>query len=215
MKIEIWSDFVCPFCYLGKRHLEYALNQLQLIDKVEIEYRSFELAPNQKPYDGTSIHNLLANKYGMSLAEAKKANERVGEAAMKVGLKYNFDEMKYTNTFDAHRLAKYAKTFGKEKEIVEKIMEGYFINSLLISDYETLADFAMSVGLDRNEVIKVLEDKRSYEDEVRYDENLANKLGINGVPYIRINEKYVISGAHPINVFVEKIKLAWDNELEA
>lgn len=213
MKIEVWSDFVCPFCYLGKRYLENALAGFPNKDEVENEYRSFELAPNGPLYSGQKMHELLSQKYGMSIEDAKKSNEHIGSEAKKVGLDYHFDEMKYTNTFDAHRLAKYAGTVGKEKQITEKIMYAYFTESKLISDHDTLIQIAESVGLDNKIVMDVLNDKTRFENEVRMDENLANKMGITGVPYFLINKKYVISGAHPIEVFVDTIKAAWkDNK---
>lgn len=212
MKIEVWSDFVCPFCYLGERHLEQALAQFPDKDTVEIEFRSFELEPNQPLYSGMKMHELLAKKYGMSIEDAKAANERVGKEAAKVGLEYHFDEMKYTNTFDAHRLAKYAKTVGKEKQIIDKIFSAYFTESKLISDQDTLVQIAESEGLDKDTVLKVLNDKTKYANDVRNDEEFARKLGVQGVPFFLINQKHVISGAHPIEVFVDTIKTAWKEE---
>lgn len=215
MKMEIWSDFVCPFCYIGKRHLEHALAQFPDKDNVEIVYRSFELDPNQPLFAGENMHELLSMKYGMSKSDATKANERVGREAAKVGLEFHFEEMKFTNSFDAHRLAKYAKTVGKEKEIIEKLYYAFFTESKLISDHDTLAHIAESVGLDKEIVNNVLKDRTRYEEEVRIDENLASQMGIRGVPYILINEKYVISGAQPIEVFLDTITTAWKDESHA
>ena len=208
MKIEVWSDFVCPFCYLGKRRLEQALAQFPDLDKVEIIYRSFELDPSQPIYSGQKMHELLSKKYGMSIEDAKKANESIGREASKVGLEFHFDEMKYTNTFDAHRLAKYAKTVGMEKQIIEKIYYAYFTESKLISDHDILTQIAESEGLDKKAVISVLNDRTRFENDVRNDENLASQMGITGVPFIVINQKHVISGAQPIETFVDTIKNA-------
>jgi predicted DsbA family dithiol-disulfide isomerase len=214
MKIQIWSDFVCPFCYLGKRHLERALEQLPNQEKVEIEYRSFELDPNQPLYSGINMYQLLSKKYNMSIEDAIKANERIGRQAAKVGLDYNFDEMKPTNTFDAHRLMKYAKTMGKEEQIVEKIFSSYFTEAKLISDHDTLVEIAVSVGLDRDTVIAVLKDNSMYENDVRRDESMARQYGITGVPYMLINQKYAISGAQPIEAFMEALqKVGQEEEL--
>src|SRR5690606_33635733 len=115
-KIEIWSDFVCPFCYIGKRRLETALNQFEHREKVKIEYKSFELNPKATTKPSQSFHEYLATEKGISIEHAKELNERVGREALSVGLKYNFDTMQHTNTFDAHRLAKYAesKNLGEE-----------------------------------------------------------------------------------------------------
>jgi predicted DsbA family dithiol-disulfide isomerase len=212
MNIEIWSDFVCPFCYLGKRHLEYALDQFPNKDMVEIVYRSFELDSNQPLYSGNKIQELLSKKYGMSIEDAIKSTEHIGREARKVGLDYNFDEMKYTNTFDAHRLAKYAKTVGKEKQIIERILYAFFTESKLISDHDTLIQLAQSEGLDKEIVMDVLNDRTKFEHDVRIDENLARQMSITGVPYIIINQKHIISGAQPIEVFIETIKAAWEEE---
>lgn len=212
MKIEVWSDFVCPFCYLGKRNLEHALAQFPEQDMVEIVYRSFELDPSYPLYAGKDIHELLSLKYGMSKEDARKANEQIGREATKVGLDFHFDEMKYTNTFDAHRLAKYAKTVGKENQLIEKIYYAYFTESKLISDHETLTQISESVGLDREIVMDILQDKSKYENDVRVDENIARQMGVSGVPFILINQKYSISGAQPTEVFIDTIRTAWQDE---
>lgn len=212
MKIEIWFDFICPFCYLGKRRLENALAQLPNQDKVEIEYRSFELDPAQPLYSGKNVYQLLSEKYRMSIEEAIKANESIGRQATEDGLSYHFDEMKPTNTFDAHRLVKYAKTVGKEKEITEKIFYNYFTESELISEHDTLVQIAVAEGLDRDAVFAVLKDRSRYEYDIRNDEALAQQNGVTGVPYILINQKYVISGAQPAEVFKNTIQKIWQEE---
>jgi predicted DsbA family dithiol-disulfide isomerase len=212
MKIDVWMDFICPFCYMGKHHLEQALAQFPYKDKVEIEYKSFELDPDQPLYSGKNIYQLLADKYKMSIEEAISANERIGKQATKVGLNFYFDEMKPTNTFDAHRLAKYAKTVNKEKQLTEKIFHGYFTEAKLISDHGTLTEIAVAEGLDRNTVNAVLEDSSRYANEVRSDEALARKYGITGVPFFLINEKYAVSGAQPIEVILDALQKAWKKE---
>jgi len=212
MKIDVWMDYICPFCYLGKRHLEQALAQFPYNEKVEIEYKSFELNPDQPKYSGQNIYQLLAEKYGMSIEEAINANESVGRQAAEVGLNYYFDEMKPTNTFDAHRLAKYAKTVGKEKQITEKLFHSYFTEAKLISDHDTLSKIAVLEGLDRDTVIAILEDSSRYENEVRSDEALARKYGITGVPFFLINQKYAISGAQPIEAILDAVQKAWQEE---
>ncbi len=212
MKIEIWFDFICPFCYLGKRRLENALAQLPNQDKIVIEYRSFELDPAQPLYSGKNVYQLLSEKYRMSIEEAIKANESIGRQATEAGLSYHFDEMKPTNTFDAHRLVKYAKTVGKEKEITEKIFYSYFTESELISEHDTLVEIAVAEGLDRDAIFAVLKDRSRYENDVRIDEDLAQRNGVTGVPYILINQKYVISGAQPAEVFKNTIQKIYQEE---
>ncbi len=212
MKIEVWSDFVCPFCYIGKRTLELALNQLPFKKQVEIEFKSYELDPNATPYSGESIHEILANKYNISVEKAKEMNEGVGKRAEAVGLIYHFDEMKPTNTFDAHRLSKFAKTQGKENIMTEKLLHAYFTESRLISDLDTLADLAEEVGLNRQEALQVLENKNLFTNEVRTDEKLARSYGITGVPFFLINQKYAISGAQPLESFIQALEKVWEEE---
>ncbi|RFB13403.1 DsbA family oxidoreductase [Bacillus sp. HNG] len=212
MKIEVWSDFVCPFCYVGKRRLEQALEQFTHRDQVEVEFKSFELDPNAKPYSGQSIHELLASKYGTSVAQAKQMNESVGQQAADVGLNYDFDAMKHTNTFDAHRLAKFAATEGKEKEMTEILLHSYFEEGKLISDHEVLADLAESVGLDRHATLDVLKDEKKFANDVRIDESLAQQIGVTGVPFFVINQKYAISGAQPTSTFLGALQQVWTEE---
>ncbi|MET1014411.1 MAG: DsbA family oxidoreductase [Paenisporosarcina sp.] len=212
MKIEVWSDFVCPFCYIGKRRLEMALDQFPHKNEVEVEFKSFELDPNAPMNSGMSIHEALASKYGMSIEDAKRNNEQVGQHAASVGLTFNFEEMKPTNTFDAHRLAKWAKEKGEEKAITENLLLAYFTESKNISDLETLADIAKASGLDRQEALDVLNEKTAYANDVRVDEAVAQQYGVSGVPYFIVNQKYAISGAQPLETFVGALQKVWEEE---
>jgi predicted DsbA family dithiol-disulfide isomerase len=148
----------------------------------------------------------------MSVEQAKQANQGVGQQAATVGLTFNFDEMKPTNTFDAHRLAKFAKMQGKETEVSEKLLNAYFTESKHIGDLETLADLAEIEGLNRQDVLNVLNDKDAYANEVRQDESLAQQYGVRGVPYFVINQKYAISGAQPTETFMGALQKVWEEE---
>jgi predicted DsbA family dithiol-disulfide isomerase len=212
MKIEVWSDFVCPFCYIGKRRLEEALSQFPQRDQVEVEFKSFELDPNSPKYSGKSIHEALAAKYGMTIEQAKQANQGVGQQAASVGLTFNFENMKPTNTFDAHRLAKFAKTQGKEAAITEKLLYAYFTESKNLGDDDTLADIAEASGLDRQETLNVIQDKNAYANDVRIDQAVAQQYRITGVPYFIINSKYAISGAQPTATFAGALQKVWEEE---
>ncbi|MGD6879608.1 DsbA family oxidoreductase [Bacillus infantis] len=212
MKIEVWSDFVCPFCYIGKRRLEGALMDFPYRDQVEVEFKSFELDPNAAPYSGRSIHEALAEKYGMSIEQAKQANVGVGQQAASVGLTFNFDEMKPGNTFDAHRLAKFAKTKGREAVLTEKLLNAYFTESKNIGDHEELAGLAEAAGLDREEALSILKDVKAYANDVRIDEGIARQYGVTGVPYFVINQKYAISGAQPAETFASALQKVWEEE---
>jgi predicted DsbA family dithiol-disulfide isomerase len=212
MKIEVWSDYVCPFCYIGKRRLELALDQFPHKDQVEVEFKSFELDPNSPKNIGQNIHEVLAQKYGMSVEKAKEANLGVGQQAASVGLTFNFDEMKPTNTFDAHRLAKFAQTQGKEAVVSERLLHAYFTESKHIGEFDTLANIAEAAGLNRQEVLNVLQDKNAYANDVRNDESLAQQYGVRGVPYFVINQKYAISGAQPTETFIGALQKVWEEE---
>ncbi|EJR47307.1 hypothetical protein IIM_04436 [Bacillus cereus VD107] len=212
MKIEVWSDFVCPFCYIGKRRLEMALERFPHRDDVEVEFKSFELDPNTPIYSGTSISEVLASKYGISVEEADRNNIQLGNHAASIGLSFNFEEMKPTNTFDAHRLAKFAKDQGKEKGITENLLFAYFTESRNLSDAETLAAIAEASGLDKQEALNVINNKNAYANEVRIDEAIAQQYKITGVPYFIVNQKYAISGAQPLETFVGALGQVWEEE---
>ncbi|MEK4436141.1 DsbA family oxidoreductase [Paenibacillus sp. FSL K6-2862] len=208
MKIEVWSDYVCPFCYIGKRRLESALEQFAHPNEVVIEYKSFELNPQASMYSGKNMHQKLSEKYGMSIEQAKKANAELGQQAAMMGLVYNFDQMKPTNTFDAHRLTQYAKSVGKDMELSEKLFYSYYTDAKLISDHDTLADIAESIGMNRDESMTVLHVQSKYANEVRSDESTAKQLGITGAPFFVIDRKYAISGAQPTEVFIKALNQA-------
>ncbi|ACJ33987.1 DsbA family oxidoreductase [Anoxybacillus flavithermus] len=214
MKIEIWSDFVCPFCYIGKRRLEEALSSFPHRENVEIIFRSFELDPNAKKETSLSIHEMIARKYGISVDEAKRANADIGKQAAALGLTFHFETMKPTNTFDAHRLAQYAKEKGKLDEVVERLFYAYFTESKRISDRNVLLELAEVAGLDRKEVEMMLDSER-YAEHVRNEEAIAAQLGVRGVPFFVLNQKYAISGAQPVDVFRQALEKVWAEEQQS
>ncbi|WP_226036618.1 DsbA family oxidoreductase [Aquibacillus saliphilus] len=212
MKIEVWSDFVCPFCYIGKRRLEMALDQFPDKDQVEVEFKSFELDPNAPKYTEQGIYQSLAAKMGTSEEQVREMNKGIIRQAADIGLTYNFDDMKTTNTFDAHRLAKLAKTLGKENELTENLLKSYFTDSKNVGDIETLADVAEASGINRNKALEVLKDDTSFANEVRSDERMAQQIGATGVPYFVVNQKYAISGAQPLETFTSALEKVWEEE---
>ncbi|MEW9110177.1 MAG: DsbA family oxidoreductase [Cytobacillus gottheilii] len=214
MKIQVWSDFVCPFCYIGKRRLEKAIAAFEHSEQVEVEFKSFELDPNAKTNNGENIHEMLAAKYGMSVQQAKQTNEGLKQQAAAEGLTFVFDEMKPTNTFDAHRLAKFAGEKGKEAVVTEKLLAAYFTESKNLSDHETLIAVAEEAGLSGDEVKEVLADEAKFANDVRIDEALAQQYQITGVPFFIINNKYAISGAQPQETFEGALKKVWEEENE-
>lgn len=210
MKIEVWSDFGCPFCYIGKRRLERALESFSHRDEIELVYRSFELDPGAPKDTESSIHELLAVKYGLSLEQAQESNRNVAQQAQTEGLTYNFDTIIPTNTFDAHRLAHYAGEQGRAKEMTERLFRAYFTDSLHIGDWDTLVRLAEEVGLEGTAVREVLE-QDTYADVVREDENEARRLGIRGVPFFVLRGKYAVSGAQPLEIFQGALLRAWED----
>lgn len=205
MKIEIWSDYVCPFCYIGERKLEQALKEMGVEESVEIEFKSFELNPNAEESYTESIDELIAKKYGMSLEQARFNNLRIIEAAKENGLTFNFEELKPTNTFKAHRLSFYAKEAGLQREYTEEIMKAYFTNSKLISEESVLLKIIEDLKLDRDRAKEIL-DSEMYTGDVREDEQQAYNLGIGGVPHFIFNQEYSISGAQPVEQFKAVLK---------
>ncbi len=209
MKVEIWSDYVCPFCYMGKRQFEAGLRQFEHREAVEVVYKSFELDPDV-PRDGNpDVHEMLASKYGMSREQAIDNTAGITRQAKALGLDYHFDRTIRTNTFDAHRLAHYAAAKGKLAEMTERLLKAHFTDALHIGDRGQLADLAAEAGLDRAEAARVLADGE-YADEVRADEREAGRLGVRGVPFFVVNRKYAISGAQPSEVFLGALRKAWD-----
>lgn len=211
MKVEIWSDFVCPFCYIGKRRFEQAMQQLPNREDIEVIFRSFELDPQAEREMKIDVHDLLAAKYGMTREQAKAANENVANQAKAVGLTYHFDTVIPTNSFDAHRLTHFAAKYGKMNEMAERLFKAYFTDSKHIGNRETLSELAAEVGLDKEEAAAVLVGNE-YSDAVRADEDEGHRLGIRGVPFFVINRKYAVSGAQPSEVFLEVLQKAWKED---
>ncbi len=211
MKIEVWSDYVCPFCYIGKRRLEEALASFPHRDKVEVEFKSFELDPHANYPKDASIHEILGKKYGTTFEEGKKMNDNMARQAETVGLTFNFDTAIPANTFLAHRFAKFAEIKGKAPELTERLLLAYFTESKDINDINTLVELAEEVGLNRLETEKMLQSS-DFEQDVRADEEEARAIGVQGVPFFVLNRKYAISGAQPTEVFVGALEKVWEEE---
>ena len=213
MKIEIWSDIFCPFCYIGKRRFENALQQFSKKSEVEVIYRSFELNPNAPKHHEGDIHGLIASKYGISYEEAKANNDNIVKQAASIGLNYNFDTLIPTNSFDAHRMIHFAAAYGKMQEMTEQLFIAYFTDSKDISNMETLANIAVIIGLDKEEALNVL-NSDNYAKEVRADEEEGSKLGVNSVPFFVLNRKIVVTGAQSTEVFLKALEKAWEDDLD-
>ncbi|MDX1636720.1 MAG: DsbA family oxidoreductase [Balneolaceae bacterium] len=211
MKIEIWSDIACPFCYIGKHHLERALRELEADDSAEIQWHSFELDPEAEVNLDQDIYEMLAQKYGQSLEWAKKANADMKKKAAQVGIAFNPDQIQPTNTFDAHRLVKLAETEGRANQAEERLFSAYFSEGLHVADHDVLVQLGNEVGLDPERVTTMLESGQ-YSDAVRADEKEARELGIRGVPFFVFNRKYAVSGAQPVHTFKEAMRKCLEDE---
>jgi predicted DsbA family dithiol-disulfide isomerase len=211
MKVEIWSDYQCPFCYIGKRRFEKALHQFGQGSQVEVEFKSFELQPDAELDSQMSQNEMLMKKYNMSAEQVNASNNNLTAQAKAEGLDYHLEQTILTNTFDAHRLTQFAETKGKGKEMAERLFYAYFTEAKHLGDRKILVALAEEVGLDRRETEDMLE-SNLYTAEVRTDEQEGSLLGVRGVPFFVINRKYGISGAQPTEVFLQTLQKVWAEE---
>ena len=210
MQIEVWSDVICPWCYIGKRRLEMALADFAQRDKVHVIYRSFELDPDSpRQLDGT-LEEKLAQKYHVSLQEAAAMNARVSAVAAEIGLDYHLSTARPGNTFDAHRLLHFADSRQLGNGATERIMQAYFSESFPVGDRTALARLAPEFGISEANALAMLE-SNEYSAEVRADEARAAGFGISGVPFFVFDEKVGISGAQPVEVFAKALHDALEN----
>lgn len=211
MKIEIWSDIACPWCYIGKRNLENGLAQVAGDDdapQVEVTYHSFELSPDTPvDFDGDEI-DFLAGHKGMPREQVQQMLDNVTGVAANAGLEYRFDILKHTNTVKAHELLHFAKAQGRQHEMAERLMAAYFTEGRHVGRIDDLVDLAAEVGLDRDAAKAALE-AGEYLDAVQADKNQAAAYGINGVPFFVIDGKYGVSGAQPAEAFAQVARQVW------
>jgi predicted DsbA family dithiol-disulfide isomerase len=207
MQVEIWSDVICPWCYIGKRRFEMALANFAQKESVTVIWRSFELDPKSPQQYPVSLEEMLARKYNVSLQEAASMNARVSGLAQEIGLNYQLSKARPGNTFDAHRLLHFVTSRQLGDKATERIMQAYFSESLAIGDRAALAKLATEFGIDESETLAMLESD-AYSSEVREDEARAAKYGISGVPFFVINEKVGISGAQPVETFAQALEQA-------
>jgi len=214
MHIEVWSDFVCPFCYIGKRRLEEALADFPEADEVEVSFKSFELDPNAPVDTDKNMYELLSAKYGKSVEEMKQMAENMRQQAAEMGLDFQFDTIVPTNTFDAHRLFQRAREQGFGEQVSEQLFHAHFEKSKHIGDREKLTDIALKAGMSQEDVEAAFSEDQ-YADSVRKEEQEAQQIGVQGVPFFVINRKYAISGAQPKEIFLNGLRKAIDEEKKA
>jgi predicted DsbA family dithiol-disulfide isomerase len=209
MKVEIWSDIMCPFCYIGKRRFENALKQFDKKDKIEVVWKSFQLNPAMKTEPGKNINQYLAETKGWTLDYAKQMNAHVTNMAKEVGLQYDFDKAVVANSFDAHRLIQLAKANDKGDEMEERLFKAYFTEGKNTADHATLIQLGMAVGLDPVSLKQML-DSNEYADQVEQDIYEAQQIGVRGVPYFVLNDRYAVSGAQASETFAGALNKAYE-----
>lgn len=197
MKITYWSDYACPYCYIGEKRLETAIDELGLgVNDIEVEMKAFELDPNASYEVVSRTDERFAVKYGLTLDMARHQIEKISILGKNEGIDFKYIDTQYTNMLDAHRLTKLVASKGNKEntqKVIHLLFDAYFTKNLKLADRSVLSDIARQVGIDDNELNKTL-DSDDFIDDVRFDENEAYKLGVHGVPYFVIDDKYVIGG---------------------
>ncbi|XCM32906.1 DsbA family oxidoreductase [Streptomyces parvus] len=209
MRVEIWSDIACPWCYIGKARFEKGLAEFAHRDEVEVVHRSFELDPSRAKGDTALVIDMLAEKYGRSREEAAAMEANVAANAQSEGLGYRTEGRDHGNTFDIHRLLHLAKARGRQDELLTLAYRANFAEERSVFDDEVLGALAEEAGLAADEARAVLADPEAYADDVRTDEREAAELGANAVPFFVLDRRYGISGGQPSEVFVQALEQAW------
>ena len=205
MEIDVWSDVVCPWCFIGRRRLEKAIANLGPDAQVTVRHRAFQLNPHA--HDVVSTKKLLAEKYRMDQNQVEQMQNQVCTIADGEGLCYDLTDTLSGNTKDAHRLLLWAESVGKQDNLLEAMYSSYFEKSGSLFDHESLINVAESVGLDRNQVIELL-NSSNFAEQVDRDQEIAQQLGANGVPFYVVDMKYAISGAQPQEIFNQTLEKA-------
>jgi predicted DsbA family dithiol-disulfide isomerase len=201
MKVEIWSDVMCPFCYIGKRRFEDALSRFPQKDKIEVVWKSFQLNPDMVTDPSKNITEYLAESKGWSLEQTRQIQQNVVNMAKEVGLHYNFDKAVMANSFKAHRFIQFAKSKQKGDAAEEQLFKAYFIDGKNTDDQETLISLGVEIDLDAAEIKSVMESD-AFTSEVKMDIYEAQQIGVRGVPYFVFDDKYAVSGAQPADTFL-------------
>jgi predicted DsbA family dithiol-disulfide isomerase len=209
MKVEIWSDIMCPFCYIGKRHFEAAMKEFSHAGKIQIEWKSFQLdATIPKMEERVDVYQYLADKKGMSLEQSKAMHENVVQMAKNAGLNFNFDRAIVGNSKDAHRLIQFSKTKGVGDEAEEALFKAYFTDGKNMANIYDLIEIGTSIGLDAVELKSILESD-AFAYEMNQDIQEAQNIGVQGVPFFVFDRKYAVSGAQPVEAFLQTLETAF------
>lgn len=209
MRIDIWSDIVCPFCHLGRRHLELALADFPYRDDVVVTWHSFELDRNAPArLEGSNVER-VAEKYGLPVEQIVAQHEHMATSASAVGLDFNWEKAVPSNSFDAHRVIHFARTKGLEPQVTDRVMRGWYSEGAPIGERDALIELAVDGGLDRGEVSEMLAGE-DFGREVREDEALADEIGITSVPTFVLDQKYAVVGAQPVDVLRNALAQVWE-----
>jgi predicted DsbA family dithiol-disulfide isomerase len=208
LKIDVWSDIVCPWCAVGKRRLEAALARFPHKEDVEVVWRAFELDPSAPKLHPEDNATRIAAKYGRTKAQVEAMTKQLTETAAKDGLEFHLDRARSGNTFDGHRVLHLAAERGVQGAVKERLMRGYMSEGEAIGEHEVLVRLASEAGLDAEEVRAVLASDR-YASEVRAEEAAARAMGVNGVPFFVLGGKYAVSGAQPAEMMLRALEQAW------
>ncbi|MBC6110173.1 DsbA family protein [Pedobacter fastidiosus] len=204
MKVEIWSDVMCPFCYIGKRHFEQAIDRLPFKNEIEVDWKSYQLNPEYHNTNNETVYEYLSRSKGMPIEQAKQMTKQVVDMASNAGLTIDFDKNIPANTFNAHRLIHLAAKHNLQDLAEEKLFEAHFVQSRNIGETSVLVDVAGEIGLDKAEAEEVLNSDQ-FAEAVRYDVYESQSLGIRGVPYFVMDRKYGVSGAQPVQAFTDAL----------
>lgn len=210
MKIEIWSDVVCPFCYIGKRKLEKALDKFPHKDKIEIEWKSFQLNPDQVSDPSLNSLEYLSKSKGWSMPQTLQITQQVVNMAKAEGLDFQMEKTVVANTRNAHRLIHLAKESGKGGDMKERLLRAYFVEGKNVDDFETLRMLGMEVGLTKEKITETLNSEK-FEEAVAYDIYESRQIGVQGVPFFVLDRKFGISGAQADEVFDQTLEKAWND----
>lgn len=210
MKITYWSDYACPYCYIGETRLQKAIEELGLADQVTLEMKSFELDPNAaREYTGTTVDR-FAKKYGLDTEGAANQIEYISALGRAEGIDFRYAGTRYTSTLDAHRLTKYVQSLGNKvltEQVIHDLFDAYFTKNQELTDREVLVHIGVKAGLRAGEVEALL-DSDFFTADVRKDEQEAQRCGIHGVPFFVVDNRYSLSGAQPQETFVAALQKA-------
>jgi len=208
MKVEIWSDIMCPFCYIGKRKFESAMETFNAADHIELEWYSFQLDPDVKSGEGKNLYQYLSERKSIAYQQSVEMHKQVTDMAAVAGLEYNFDKAVVANSFDAHRLIQLAKTKGLGDAAEERLFRAYFTEGKDISNYAVLKELGNDIGLKHAEVDEML-CSDAYTENVQHDIREAAQIGVRGVPFFVFNRKFAVSGAQPPEVFSQALQQSY------